>query len=194
MAEGKRKRKPRSRSRVGESARKRGGQPPAPLPPVALVKQPHGGAIKQGGNPGNAGGSGRPPSALRDRLRGAMETRIPIIEQIADGEPIVRTEIPVISVLRHVLCPKCGGPLQMTERDPLMAMSITIIGKVSASPKDRISAIDLAAKYGLGVKDEISIVSADVVARLERQAARFVSELTPEALNVVRRIVDEVWQ
>jgi hypothetical protein len=25
-----------------------------------------------------------------------METRIPIIEQIADGEPVVRTEIPVV--------------------------------------------------------------------------------------------------
>jgi hypothetical protein len=84
--------------------------------------------------------------------------------------------------------------MQMVERDPLTAMSITIVGKVSASPKDRISAIDLAAKYGLGTKDEISIVSADVVARLERQAARFVSELTPDALEVVRRIVDEVWQ
>jgi hypothetical protein len=159
---------------------------------ATLVPQDHGGAL-QVGNPGNRGG-GRPPSELRARLRGSFAERIPVIEDIADGEVMTRKEFPVISVLRHVHCPKCGGDLHMNCTDAIEAMSITIVGKVSATPKDRIAAIDLAAKYGLGTKDEISIVSPDVLARLEQQAARFVSELTPDALEVVRRIVDEVWQ
>lgn len=162
--------------------------------PGALVVQPHGGALKTGGNPGNRGGSGRTPSALRDRLRNSMAERIPVIEQIADGEAIVRTEIRVIDVMRHVLCPKCGGPLELITKDPLEAMGLTILGRTSASPRDRISAIDLAGKYGLGTKDEITVVSADVMSRLEAQAARFVAELPPAALEIVRRITDEVWQ
>lgn len=162
--------------------------------PGSLVVQPHGGALKTGGNPGNRGGSGPPPSALRDRLRGAMADRIPVIEQIADGEAMVRKEFRVIDVLRHVHCPKCGGGLAMNVTDAIEAMSITVLGKTSPSSRDRISAIDLAAKYGLGTKDEISVVSADVQSRLEAQAARFVAELGPDALAIVKRITDEVWQ
>lgn len=173
---------------------KRSTKAARPGAPATLVKQPHGGALRTGGKPGNAGGSGRPPSELRARLRGAMADRIPVIEDIADGQVMQRKEFPVISVLHHVHCPKCGGDLHMNCTDAIEQMSITVVGKVSASPKDRLTAIDLAAKYGLGTKDELSIVSPDVLSRLEQQAARFVSELTPEALEVVRRIVDEVWQ
>lgn len=68
-----------------------------------LVKQPHGGAIHQGA-PSVLNG-GRPASQLRERLRGSLSDRIPIIEQIADT-----------------------GEL----------------------PSDRLKAIDLMAKYGLG--------------------------------------------
>ena len=39
-----------------------------------------------GGQPGNAGGVGRPPSALRERLRGSLDERVVVLEQIADDE------------------------------------------------------------------------------------------------------------
>lgn len=179
--------------------KKSGAKKPAPAvsttPATAvLIPQPHGGALRAGGKPGNRGGSGVPPSALRDRLRDSMADRIPVIESIADGEATVRKEFRVIDVLHHVNCPKCGGNLHVNATDAIEAMSITIIGKTSPSPRDRINAIDLAAKYGLGTKDEISVVSADVMARLDAQAARFVAELEPEALAIVKRITDEVWQ
>lgn len=48
---------------------------------VALVPQPHGGALQRG-NPGNEGG--RPPSELRRRMRGALDARLHIAEEIAD--------------------------------------------------------------------------------------------------------------
>ena len=43
---------------------------------VPLVPQPHGGAL-QVGNPGNAGGTGRPPNALRAAMRGNLDEVIP---------------------------------------------------------------------------------------------------------------------
>jgi hypothetical protein len=50
----------------------------------ALVPQRHGGALYSGGVPGHRGGSGRPASALRERLRGSFEERVVVLEEIAD--------------------------------------------------------------------------------------------------------------
>src|SRR5438309_3227482 len=52
----------------------------------ALVPQAHGGAVYSGGVPGHRGGPGRPPSALRERLRGSFEDRVSVLEAIADDE------------------------------------------------------------------------------------------------------------
>jgi hypothetical protein len=45
----------------------------------------------------------------------------------------------------------------------------SIKGLRSARPGDRTKAMDVLAKYGLGTKDETTIVSADVTDRLKRQ-------------------------
>ena len=47
-----------------------------------LIPQPHGGALRNGGP--NRGGVGRPPSAIRERLRGSFDQRIEVLEEIAD--------------------------------------------------------------------------------------------------------------
>ena len=36
---------------------------------VPLIPQPHGGALKAGGTPGNKGGTGRPPDVFRRKLQ-----------------------------------------------------------------------------------------------------------------------------
>jgi hypothetical protein len=48
--------------------------------------QSHGGALLPGGQPGNRGGSGAPPSAIRSRCRESFLSRIAIAERIADDE------------------------------------------------------------------------------------------------------------
>jgi hypothetical protein len=118
-----------------------------------LVRQPHGGAIRRGSLPGNTPGTGAPPSVLRDRLRGSFAQRVEIIEQIADGVPMQRAAFPLAAILQHASCPRCGDNLKPND---VMSMLVEIDGQVSASPKDRISALDLAAKYGLGTVKEIS--------------------------------------
>ncbi|MSR07744.1 MAG: hypothetical protein EXR93_11865 [Gemmatimonadetes bacterium] len=52
----------------------------------ALVPSDRGGMLYTGGVPGNAGGTGRPASALREQLRGSFEQRIPVLEAIADDQ------------------------------------------------------------------------------------------------------------
>lgn len=44
------------------------------------------GRLRTGGKPGNKGGTGRPPSAVRAVLRQAFEDRIPLLAAIASGE------------------------------------------------------------------------------------------------------------
>ena len=51
-----------------------------------LVEQGHGGALLTGGAKGHRGGSGRPPSAIREHCRGSFAERVKVLEQIADGE------------------------------------------------------------------------------------------------------------
>ena len=46
-----------------------------------------------------------------------------------------------------------------------------IADEITHSPADRLRAIDLLAKYGLGTKEEITLVSEDVRTRLERQVS-----------------------
>lgn len=51
-----------------------------------LIPQEHGGALLPGGQPGQTPGTGRPPSAIRERCRGSFAERIPILEEIADDD------------------------------------------------------------------------------------------------------------
>lgn len=44
------------------------------------------GALLTGGKPGNRGGPGRPPSAIRKRCQDSFEERIPILEGFVDDE------------------------------------------------------------------------------------------------------------
>jgi hypothetical protein len=66
--------------------RKSPAQSPAKAPAVgALVQQPHGGALRNGSQPGtNAGGTGRPPSQIRAAYAHSFDQRRYIYEEIAD--------------------------------------------------------------------------------------------------------------
>ena len=99
---------------------------------VATMPGKNGGRLNAGGTPGNKGGTGVPPSAIRAYCRGSFAVRIPILEDIAAGE-------------------------------------------YEATPRDRIKAMDILAKYG-GV-DKLALMPEELPSR----------EITPER-------VEDMWK
>ena len=130
----------------------------------ARIAQPHGGALYEGGVPGNGGGTGRPPSIVRARLRESFEKRIPLLEQIADGEVMVKVRV-----------------REGVESESLM----------SAAPGDRIRALDLLAKYGLGAAHALTV--EEVRDRLRATLHLIQEQLSPDAGRQLIAALREVW-
>jgi hypothetical protein len=119
------------------------------------------GLLRVGGT--NAGGTGRPPSVIRERCRGSFEQRIPTLEQIADGEPIQKMRLP-----------------DGEEIDAL----------ISASPGDRIKAIDALGKYGMTAN---RVDQEEVRARLARTVHK-ISELADTGTaEAILAALDRIW-
>lgn len=179
---------------VKKSAQKpsaKSSAPPAAKVRRAGVPQKHGGMLIPGAGGGPQPGSGRPTSVLREKLRGVVEDRVGILEAIVDGEPMVRTTVSLRSVLPWATCPNCGEK-GMEATNPDMVDEITIAAKTSASPRDRIGALDLAAKYGVGTKDELSVVHPDVVKRLEQTVALIASQPEWHAVTLLEQL-SPIW-
>ncbi|MEO7502995.1 MAG: hypothetical protein ABIW94_10205 [Gemmatimonadaceae bacterium] len=157
----------------------------------ALVPQPHGGALLKGGNDGNRGGRGAVPSLLRERLVGSFEQRIPVLERIADGVPIVRVEIPLSELVGHVSCPKCGKAFMPD--NPKDLATVTVEAKQSARPSDQIRAVDTIGKYGPGEKHEITMVSAEVKDRL-RQTVDLINSRASWESGSLLGAMEGVWR
>lgn len=119
--------------------RVRKGRKTAAKTAVAKVSQPNGGALYASGVPGNEGGSGRPPSAIREVLRGDYEARLPRLRNLADGV----TELRI-----RQKCPECGYmPPKKQQR----------IRDVFVTADTSLRAMDHMAKIGLGVAHGIDI-------------------------------------
>lgn len=86
----------------------------------------NGGRLRNGGT--NKGGPGRPPSAIREIMRLALVDQIPVLVDIARGDPVVKIK-------------SADGQDTGTT--------------VSATPGDRIRAIETLARYGLGTQVEV---------------------------------------
>ena len=88
-----------------------------------LLEQEHGGALKAGGTPGHRGGTGRPPSKIREAARLAFSERIEVLTAIADDEEARASDrIRAIEVLA-----KAGGvdKLALTEEEQPAAGELT---------------------------------------------------------------------
>jgi hypothetical protein len=96
---------------------------------------------------------------LRDQLRGGYGERIQFLNQVVDGTVMQTIEVPLISVLPHVVCPNCGEHGQEPKDGVVSLLTVTFTAKASASVKDRIMALEQMAKYGLGQMKEVSVES-----------------------------------
>lgn len=141
----------------------------------ALVPGPRGGKLRVG-NPGNRGGLGATPSELRARLRGTFAERVEVLERIADGTPTVRTRVALKDLLPHVACPNCGETGLVARQGH---ESVEVEGLQSASNRDRLGALELAAKYGLG---QLREVSTENVRERVKQTLEVIRQTCPEDL------------
>ena len=116
------------------------------LTQAELVQQQHGGALRVG-NPGNRGGPGRPPSALRERLRGSLDERVAVLEEIADNP--------------------------------------------DASDRDRIKAVDILGKYGLGTVREVTV--EDVREKLRTTLELLRQELDEDQADHLIGRLQTIW-
>lgn len=90
-----------------------------------LVVQPHGGAIHVGGVPGNRGGSGRPPSAIRKSALDSLDKRLAVAEQIADDEKAKGSDR--IAALRLLASIGFGSSMAMTEVREKLQQTLVLI-------------------------------------------------------------------
>jgi len=157
--------------------------------PVEKVPQTHGGALNRGGVPGNRGGSGPMPSQLRERLRGSFADRVPVIEAIADGKPVQKVKLALAHILPHVKCPACGakGLQAATRGKNVLQIEVTM----SATPGDRLRALDLAGKYGVGTVHEVSI--ENVRERMRSTLAAITRHVTTEQLEKILTDIKPLW-
>lgn len=159
------------------------------------MPQPHGGVLVAGAGGGRENGlkGGRPASELRKRLAGSLAERVQIAEAIADGAAVKDAEIPLLAVLQYAECPKCGGALKKLAEVPDTDVAlIRLKARESATPRDRLSALDLMAKYGIGTKDEVTLVSPDVRLRLERTVQIIAQQESWTSEDLLARL-DAIW-
>ena len=147
---------------------KKAGKTPVLTP--EMRPQPHGGALRVGGT--NRGGPGRPPNEIRQALREAFANRLPVLTGFADG---------AVTIPLRSTCPKCG-------HEPDEAESVPVI----PDGDQRLKAMDLLAKYGLGTTKEISV--DDVRGRLERTYEAMIEEMPTEMFERVSDRMRDIWR
>ena len=143
----------KKRTPVRKSAAKSAASVPAKIP------QSHGGALYSGGVPGNLGG-GRPPDEVRRAYRELGATKgFNLVDSVLDGNVRIRF---------YGMCPHCHKDSALPEGDALEKLLDEVGEAVRASVDQQLKANEQALKYGLGTKDETTIVSSDVTTRLQR--------------------------
>jgi hypothetical protein len=156
---------PPEKTAVQTAAEKGATSPP-------LRPQPHGGALLAGGLPGNRGGPGAPPSVVRERARTAFHQRIPVLEQIADGQ---------LTVAIRQRCPGCG-------HEPTPAATEVIAREVR--PADQVAAMRELGRVGMG--ERISV--EDVRIRLTETVTTIREVLPPTLAEAVIDRLDPIWR
>lgn len=138
-----------------------------------LVQHPNtkSGLLYAGGVPGNAGGTGRPPSAVRHAARESFASRINVLEEIADGATTIE--------LREQ-CPSCGYESPEKVRIPL---------KTAAA--DKVKALDLLGRVGIPQQREY--VLPEVRERVVHTAQVLREELNADDYERIATRLSVVW-
>ena len=157
------------------------------LPAGALIPQPHGGALRNGGP-----APGATPSIIQAALRGDFYDRLPVLRSIADGEVVEKVRVRVAALAPLLQCGQCGEV--HTLRPATGRLWAEVEAVQSARPRDRVQAMELMAKYGqVAPAVKIGVADPEVVARLTRQMALVFSRETWQSGELAKAL-EEIWQ
>ncbi len=165
----------RARARAPQGRKTAKKTAKTPTKPV-LRPQPNGrGALYAGGVVGNAGGAGRPPSAIRHALRGGYDERLPLLFAMADG-------ITTLTITER--CPKCGHEPPATRRE---------LKDVAVGPDVVLKALDHIGKMGMGVPKGVDV--EEIRTKLARTAERLTEDFAdvPERMAATLEQLARIW-
>lgn len=158
-----------ARAKAATTVPKKGRETTAQATAITKVTQPHGGALNSGGTPGNKGGPGRPPGVIRDKFRQLLATNgIKHVEEVLAGTVILAGK-----------CEKCG---HKPDRNLRLESRIS----------DRSQVVEFLARYGIGVRDQLDIISPEVRMRIQQTISLIASRSKWESEELLKAL-DEVW-
>lgn len=96
------------------------------------------------------------------------------LTSVVDGTPLVKARWDLTDVLPHCVCANCGEA-QLVQADDTRTVEVEVL--VSASVKDRISAMDMQAKYGLGTSNEERVTDERELPTLAERRTRVLTLL-----------------
>lgn len=134
-------------------------------------------------------GAVRPASVIREKLRGSFDDRLVLLEDIADGECVAKMQVGLAEVLPSLACPSCQA-VGMVVREGSGVKEIEV--RASATPKERLVALDILAKYGLGQLKEVSV--ENVRERVSRTVALARQMLGPDVAEQFVAGMRPIWK
>lgn len=122
-------------------------------------------------------------------MRESGAERMHVLEQIADGEPVQTYTMPFRDILSHCVCPRCNTQLEPKEPDRAGRLEFTVRG--SATPKDRVQAVEVLLRYGLGPLQ--GVATDDVRDRLGATLDIVQRQCPPETAARIINAMRAVW-
>lgn len=136
------------------------------VPFGALVPQPHGGALRNGGT--NKGGTGRPKEIVRERMLAlGVEKGIPFLSDVLDGK--VRMQLVGV-------CASCKAETYMDD-----SWKEELEAAVKASIDQRLKAVEQTWKYGLGTQKDVDVSVSSIRERV-RETLDTIQRIAPADL------------
>ncbi len=130
----------------------------------------------------------REATAIRKRLRGSFDDRMQILEDIADGECVGKVQVSLSLAAPALECPNCGELGLVPKSGDVQEIEV----RGSATPKERLAALDILAKYGLGQLKEVSV--ENVRERVGRTVALARQLLQPDLAEQFVQAMRPIWK
>lgn len=140
------------------------------------------------------------PHAIREVLRACFIERVFVLQSIADGSVMADIEVPWTAVTTRVMCNVCGsnelrptvGANGGAGGDAMLSEGkLKFSARQSASVKDRVAALELMARYGIGQLREVS--AEHVRDRLTMTLQLLTDTLPTETLARLIPRLKDVW-